>query len=316
MEYLKFYFQDHFIFKSIANDERYHLVTLIIVAASSLLTLGAEGSKFFVILSGFLLVYISGIIAPSITHDSLVLNLHLLRAGYAFHVLATLGIGLLASKWLTNDRAADNTIFGPALFMAGCASDWLTPLTLAVILARDSVREPVNYQLNKYRRVAVAAMAVFVLAVNIRVARVSHLEIAELNSNLLEWQAIGTWAQANTNKASLFLLPWDVEAPFEAFSKRRSWVDWKRGAAVMWSPSYHHTWQTRILQVKALQNIDAAFEYAKLNTIDYIVVKRSDPRNNTEKPLIFGTHSFAVYRASIVPVLPAAFDHRDAAGGH
>jgi hypothetical protein len=46
--------------------------------------------------------------------------------------------------------------------------------------------------------------------------------------------------------------PAENSETFEFASHRRVWVDFRRGAAVMWTPSYYATWWTRVSEVMAL----------------------------------------------------------------
>src|SRR5258708_33098413 len=58
---------------------------------------------------------------------------------------------------------------------------------------------------------------------------------------------------------------------FEFVSHRRVWVDYKRGAAVMWMPSYYRVWRTRLAEVEALNSLDQRVAYADRNGIDYVI---------------------------------------------
>ena len=44
-------------------------------------------------------------------------------------------------------------------------------------------------------------------------------------------------------------------AIFEFVSHRRIWVDYKRGAAAMWTPSYYRTWLARLTEVEGLNSL-------------------------------------------------------------
>lgn len=58
---------------------------------------------------------------------------------------------------------------------------------------------------------------------------------------------------------------------FEFASHRRVWIDVRRGAAVMWTPSYYATWQTRVSEVLALTTLADKGVYAREHGIDYVV---------------------------------------------
>ena len=61
--------------------------------------------------------------------------------------------------------------------------------------------------------------------------------------------------------------------PFQIFSHRRLWVDWKRGAAAMWMPSYYSEWVQRMSEVGGLKTSAARLDYACAHHIDYILEK-------------------------------------------
>jgi hypothetical protein len=106
-----------------------------------------------------------------------------------------------------------------------------------------------------------------------------------------EWETIGRWARASTPPESIFLISLtedsttaeistaerlDSEASaaasavFEATSRRRIWVDFKRGAAVMWRPSYHAEWKPRVDAILELRTLRGTLTFAQRNNIDYI----------------------------------------------
>jgi hypothetical protein len=99
------------------------------------------------------------------------------------------------------------------------------------------------------------------------------------------WAAIGEWARSHTNIDAQFLLPTKDTKPtapkphlflgdtavFEYASHRRVWVDYSRGAAAMWSPSYYTEWNERIWPVLALNGFADRLSYAQKNKISYFV---------------------------------------------
>jgi hypothetical protein len=54
-------------------------------------------------------------------------------------------------------------------------------------------------------------------------------------------------------------------------SHRRIFVDYKRGAAAMWSPSYYPVWRARMAETAALSSHAARLAYASEHGIGYIV---------------------------------------------
>ena len=60
-------------------------------------------------------------------------------------------------------------------------------------------------------------------------------------------------------------------ASFEAAAHRRIWVDFKRGAAVMWRPSYYAQWRLRIEAIQKLNSLSDTLRFAREAHIDYIL---------------------------------------------
>lgn len=91
-------------------------------------------------------------------------------------------------------------------------------------------------------------------------------------------QQIGQWAAQNTPADSLFLVPPEAgafgDSDFQLVSHRKVWVDWKRGAAVMWEPSYYREWSTRLAEVRALSSPAQWVAYACRNRINYVVLEQ------------------------------------------
>lgn len=105
--------------------------------------------------------------------------------------------------------------------------------------------------------------------------------------------AVGEWARSATRPDAIFLVPTELlpgettrttattDSPvpdpaqnaeiFEYASHRRVWVDFRRGAAVMWTPSYYATWWPRVSEVLALKTLPGKIAYARQHGIDYVV---------------------------------------------
>ena len=125
-----------------------------------------------------------------------------------------------------------------------------------------------------------------------------------------EWQTIGVWARENTPSNAIFMIPvvranqppyTDEEvggasdAIFDYTAQRLVWVNFKKGAAVMWSPSYYDTWHRRVNEVSSLVNHRQKVDYAHRNGISYIIEICLDA--NREKPS-FATKRICIYDVS------------------
>lgn len=112
------------------------------------------------------------------------------------------------------------------------------------------------------------------------------------------------WARESTPADALFLVPQgQVDAfsviAFESLSHRRIWVDWKRGGAVMWKPSYYDEWSRRMGEVNSLPSLPARAAYACKNAIDYVLAglgSRSSKARTPVRPVYKNDH-FQIFNA-------------------
>jgi hypothetical protein len=137
-----------------------------------------------------------------------------------------------------------------------------------------------------------------------------------------EWTDVGNWVRTSTPPTAMFLVPsrprisgmseaaisdlmLSRTAIFEFVSHRRIWVDYKRGAAAMWTPSYYRTWRARLTEVEGLNSLDQRLAYARRNGIGYVI----DRCNPALAP------SDAIFRTERLCVFQAVAQDRDAVGG-
>ncbi len=78
-----------------------------------------------------------------------------------------------------------------------------------------------------------------------------------------------------SNIHGIFLVPVNDNRydGFQLNARRRVWVDWKQGAAVMWSPSFYNQWMPRYKEVSALETPDAFVNYAQKHGLSNVIVK-------------------------------------------
>jgi hypothetical protein len=103
-----------------------------------------------------------------------------------------------------------------------------------------------------------------------------------------EWADVANWARTSTPTSATFIVPPrpDLEARpppsitdfalslagnFEFISHRRVWVDYKRGAAAMWTPSYYSVWHERMTATAAANDHASRLAYAARKGIGYVV---------------------------------------------
>lgn len=86
---------------------------------------------------------------------------------------------------------------------------------------------------------------------------------------------------------------------FQLQAKRKVWVDWKQGAAVMWSPSFYNQWMPRYKEVKNLNTPNEFINYAKAHNIHNVVIKSKDGSCPSSSYLVKSTTSYVLCRTQI-----------------
>jgi hypothetical protein len=94
--------------------------------------------------------------------------------------------------------------------------------------------------------------------------------IAQDNS----WIELTNWIKQSDTHGS-FLVPVKDERSnlFQLQARRPVWVDWKQGAAVMWSPSFYDQWMPRYLEVSGLVSPEDYILYARDHEIANVVLQ-------------------------------------------
>ena len=254
------------------------------------MAIGDSARPFLLAFGGYILVYAIGIALPRITDNATLLNLHLLQSGSAIHLLTALATCALATRLMRSTDPMESRLFGPVLILMLCISKLAAALSGALI---------VLYLMSGLKRFAAGsaawrtplfryALLILPLAVWPYLIWKQHQTNDSLNGEIAQWTAVGRWARANTAPTAVFLIPTsDFRAAaiqpvqtdpgvqeyeiFEYVSHRRVWVDFVRGAAVLWSPSYYPTWRQRLPEVLQLRSLSQKLSYAASHDIDYVV---------------------------------------------
>jgi hypothetical protein len=298
--FLEQFWPYHFIFGDIAGYEKIGLAALVLLGAVAFHVFGRPGRPFLVAMGAFSAVYLAGIVAPYLTHSPMVLNLHLLRVSSMLQQLAVLASLALATRWWLGESPEHAKVFAPALVLALCTPIRMTSMQPAIHCAFACAVIGVAYHgafrawipqflLNKRFDLRHAAMALVAIGF---VAVVTNGAIKNQRGQawLDEWVRLASWANANTRPEDLFILPtWNflghpntepgtaeddailTSGRFEADSHRSVWIDFRNGAAVMWSPSYYGEWHRRVADVNSLGSFAEKLRYARSNEIGYIV---------------------------------------------
>ena len=299
--FLEQFWPYHFIFRDIAGYEKIGLVTVVILGAVAFHAFGRPARLFLVAMAAFSMVYIVGIVAPYLTHSALVLNLHLLRISSMLQQLAVLGSLALATSWWLDEEPLHSRILAPILVLTLCTPIRMTTIQPAINSAIAFAVVAVSYYSNGIhswipawllnRRLNLRHVALTCVAAGFAlVVTKSVISNAHGRGWLTEWRTLAIWARANTNPEDLFLLPtWNFlghantkagtaeddailySGVFESVSHRSVWIDFRDGAAVMWSPSYYSEWNRRVAEVNSLGSFATQASYARTNGIGYIV---------------------------------------------
>ncbi|MGY8662013.1 DUF6798 domain-containing protein [Bradyrhizobium sp. UFLA05-109] len=312
--YLREYFAGHSLIDSISMSGILQITEIAALGAIALYWFGPTSRELQVAYLGAIILYLLGVVLPSLSTSPFLLNIQLLRSGTIIHLLAGLAIAALATCWLRRDSSA--------LFLPGCAivlalylGDVAFLIAIPIILAARHIREATEAVPPYRRRVgyALLAMAGCVLfplgAWNYFVFDRAYSEGAQ------EWADVGNWARTSTPSSATFIVPPrpDLDAKptpsiadialsrqgnFEFVSHRRVWVDYKRGAAAMWTPSYYAVWHQRMTETAGLGDHASKLAYAARNGIGYVVEKCDTLSSQDAGSALFRTAHLCVSAAN------------------
>lgn len=319
VKFHEYYYPSHFIFHLIPWKEKAKILLVILFAMASFLRIGDETSRaFLLITTAYVVLYIVGIFLPSVTHSAIVINLHLLRSSTFFHLLAALGGSVLAIRWLRSADPVMSRCYGPALVLFMCTLRVVSLFAIVPVLASAVSRSrvfPAVWQLALRWRADYAAWVCVVLFV-VAWTVAGRIESRDAEKDIAEWVVLGQWLRQNTPADAMVLIPptadmqpfrqGNASAPledpanvpgatiFEYEARRRVWVDFKQGAAVMWMPSYHEVFWPRIKEVMSLSSHGDKIRYAQLHGIDYLVEFCGD-HSTIDAPPQFTTGRLCLY---------------------
>jgi len=140
-----------------------------------------------------------------------------------------------------------------------------------------------------------------VYAITLTMITVNHKKelqagIDELPQNR-SWNELVTWVKKSNLHGPFLLLNDDHDHTdyFQLQARKQVWVDWKQGAAVMWSPSFYEQWSNRITEVSAIHAPDEYIKYAHEHSIHYIVLKSSDSVSANQAKVLKRTEYYTLY---------------------
>jgi hypothetical protein len=314
------FYPDHVLFMIASPRHMVALATAIVYGFACLFLLGERAAEFRAALWGSVLLYAAGIVLPWFTGLPLLLNFHLIRSSAVIHMLVALASASLATTWLCGDDRNRSRFFGPLLVFAYCTWRSFLPIGLVAMAAAVAMRRS-GWQRSLFR-LDYAVGAVLLLFIW---PRLTLQDVATNRTNSEQtgaWMAVGEWARSATRPDAAFLIPTerlpgettrteataDGLAPdpaqgseiFEYASHRRVWVDFRRGAAVLWTPSYYAEWWPRVSQVMALRTLADKVAYARQHGIDYVVDACPNDSADHSAVATFRKDDLCVFPVSVV----------------
>ncbi|MCB8878155.1 hypothetical protein [Acidisoma silvae] len=294
--FLDQYWPLHFLFWKNSIGAITGLGIVIALGAGSLRALHLRNPFIALASLGYILVYLVGIIVPLLTHNPTILNLHLLRSSTFLHIMTSLIAAALTTRWFFHNDVIERRFCAPLLLLAFCSVRAFIPLAiLPILLSLSTSMRRTLLRIVERRPSSLAVVSLSVGAIMLGAWAVYGKQeattIRESRQQLQNWIAIAQWAGDHTAPDSVFLLPTkDIRpgaappksfagdtAVFEFVSHRQVWVDFIRGAAAMWTPSYYREWNSRIWPVLALQGPEERMAYARKHHISYLVETCTQP---------------------------------------
>ncbi|WFU41081.1 hypothetical protein QA640_00570 [Bradyrhizobium sp. CB82] len=285
--YLREYFAGHSLIDSIAPSSILGMFEVAALGAIALYWFGPTARELQAAYLGAIVLYLLGVVVPSFSTSPFLLNIQLLRSGTIIHLLAGLAVAALATSWLRRDSSA--------LFLPGCAvvltlylGDVAFLAAMPIILATRRIHAATE-ALPPYRRKLGYGMLAMAGGVLFPVCAWHYFVFDRAYSAAArEWADVGSWARTSTPTSATFIVPPrpNIEAEpspsitdialsragnFEFVSHRRVWVDYKRGAAAMWTPSYYSVWHERMTETAAANDHASRLGYAARKGIGYVV---------------------------------------------
>lgn len=298
VDFLEYSYPNHVLFLALRWHQWLGLAMVLAVAVLALRRLDDPDRRTATALAACVLVYAIGIAAPWVTHAPLALNLHLLRSGTMIHLLAALLLTTLTVRWWF-DADRPHAVLAAAMTVVGCLPTGgamrhvaVALLLLAVVVeARFGARPGWIAFVDRFApsvdRLRLRTAALAMLTVTISVAW-TQMRLAAAEAWSEEWGGVADWAGHTTKRGSIFLTPsvdrWDggpldedqslgatLNTAFEFRAHRSLWVDPKRGAMVLWSPSTHAVWRRRMEETRALKTWTERLAYARSRGITHTV---------------------------------------------
>jgi hypothetical protein len=314
-DFLLFYWPYHSLAVSIPFFEYLKLVNLIIITVFCFTRLGLAGRKFLFIFKCYFLLYLFGVFISFVFPSFFMLNCHLLRSSVILHFAASIAISIYLFFLIKNAKDRCSYLF-PLLLLLLLLSDITSFIFVPLMFLHE---KPVLISPQKgvifYLRKPLTILCLLLLFSRWSVfAGKNLLGSFRMNSRIGDLIELSRWIKTNTETTSVFILPTinfnadetyhlnGLSVPdrgfcdfsvFQSFSERRVYVDFKRGAAVMWCPDYFFEWKPRVDSILRYTNLNDLVYFATIEKIPYIIY---DLTRYPDVPAFYKTRYFGLIK--------------------
>lgn len=313
--YLRSYWPYHFFITASAPKDLAALVAMLVMSAVALVQLREPRRVLLAAWVGYLLLFALGVVLPSVSHSRTLLNLHLLRIDGVLQILGLLGACLVVARGVLAAGAPGRRLAalaaGGFLVLGGkFVVATLAILTILLILDRRprlaagagpaAARTGAARGLAGGRGAIVVGLGGLLLVGQASLLRLEAAHDPRLASLALERQ-LADFIRVHTPPEAVLLSlpsarpPPDIElSELQLGAERRLWVDWKRGAAVMWRTDFYREWHGRMVEVAGLDSPEKVEAYACAHGLGYVIENRERIRPGYRARVIFANARYVV----------------------
>jgi len=314
-EFLLFYYPYHSFAQSIPFSEYLKLCNLIIITFFCFSNLGRMGKVFIYIFGLYFFVYLLGFCLSFFLPTFSVLNCHLLRSSVVFHFAASIAIANYLFTFASNRSISGTWLLSSTILLmllSTFTSFFVMPF---MFLCQKKHLFFLNNPTALCLKKTLTILSFLFLSFYWSFFAVKNLVRSfRLNAHIDDLIELSNWIKENTPADSVFILPtvnFNEEekrhlssqlspdrgftdfSVFQSFSQRRVYVDFKRGAAVMWCPDYFFEWRPRVELVLALTTLDDFVDFALRNQIPYVIY---DLKQYPDFPCLYKTERFGLIK--------------------
>ena len=314
-KYLLFYWPYHSFAQSIPFFEYLKLCNIIIITFFCFSSLGKMGKIFINIFGLYFFVYLLGFCLSFFLPTIFVLNCHLLRSSVVFHLAASIAIANYLFALVNNRNIAGAKLLSSVslLMLLNDVTSFLV-VPLIILYQRkyfSFLNSPDAFRL---KRTLTILFFLFLSLYWSFFAVKNLVRSSRLNSRIDDLIELSNWIRKNTLADSVFIFPtvnfneqeiclltsqpfpdrgFTDFSVFQSFAERRVYVDFKRGAAVMWCPDYFFEWKPRVDSILRYTNLNDLVYFATIEKIPYIIY---DLTRYPDVPAFYKTRYFGLIK--------------------